>query len=263
MTLNQRVLQIALTEPGTSKQRLRRMFGLSEYRLKRVFRRINRELNKRQLVYHDAYGVWIIDVDPAFCTGIEWAGIEAGGARQCHRSPKFDDGRCYEHSECESSEMVALRRKLAALVGPANPSVYALAQLSMPIVEELYADVQAIQPLTRKDRIGRDRLAGMLKATLATLKWKEKMRRLRSGHGWFDPELEWRHRRSSVNPFAFSVRKHFAVLEVSPKATREEVVKAWRQLARKYHPDSEAGDEERMKVINLAKEHIFRFKQWD
>lgn len=263
MTLNERVLKIVQTEPGSSKRRLRKQFGLSDYRLRRVFRQINRQLNGRRLVHHDAYGVWVVEIDPKLCAGIEWAGIEEGGVHQCKRSPEFDDGCCYEHSQCENLEMTAFKRKLASLTGPADPSVYVLSQLSIPIVEELISELKAIEPLTRKDHVGQTSLAGMLAAAFTTLMWKERLRRQRPSGPWADPELGRRHRESSVNPFEYSLRRHFAVLEVSPKATREEVVKAWRKLARRYHPDSEDGDEERMKVINLAKDRIFRIRKWE
>ncbi len=215
------------------------------------------------MVHHDAHGVWIVEIDPDLCSGMEWASVEGTGVRQCSRPPQFDDGCCYEHSQCENLEMVAFKRKLASLAGPADPSVYILAQLSMTVVEELLADLNAIKPLTRRDHVGKLRLAGMLSATLTTLMWKAKMWRQQSSGPWMDPELGRRHRESSGNLFEFSLRKHFAVLEVSPKATREEVLKAWRKLARQYHPDAEGGDEERMKVINLAKDRIFRLKRWD
>lgn len=263
MTLNERVLEIVQTEPGSSKRRLRKEFGLSDYRLRRVFRQINRGLNGRRLVHHDAHGVWMVDIDPELCLGIEWECMEDGGVRQCSRPPQFDDGCCYEHSQCESLEMVAFKRKLASVAGPADPSVYVLGQLSIAMVQELISDLKAIRPLTRRDRIGQARFGDMLDAALKTLMWKVKLRQQRSSGPWMDPEMWRRHRESSVNPFEFSLRKHFAILEVSPKATREEVVKAWRKLARQFHPDSEGGDEERMKAINLAKDRIFRLRKWE
>lgn len=262
MNLNEQVRKAVERSPGRSKHGLRQKFGLSEYRLKRVFRHINRGLKGCRLVHHDAYGVWIVDVDPARCAGMEWVGIEEGGFRQCQRAPRFDDGCCYEHSQCESPEMVAFKRKLAALAGPGEPSVYVLSQLTMRVIEDLMSDLKVISPMTRRDRLDRERLTRMLATALATLVWKAKLRERRSGP-WMDPELFRRHRESSVSPFEYSLRGHFAVLEVSPKATREEVVKAWRRLARRYHPDSQEGDEERMKVINLAKERIFRIRKWD
>ena len=77
------------------------------------------------------------------------------------------------------------------------------------------------------------------------------------------PEFFERHRRSSGNTFDYALKKHFLVLEVASDATRQQVLNAWRRLARRHHPDAAGGDEERMKAINLAKERIFRIKRWD
>ncbi|WP_419944061.1 DnaJ C-terminal domain-containing protein [Candidatus Poriferisodalis sp.] len=45
---------------------------------------------------------------------------------------------------------------------------------------------------------------------------------------------------------------YYAVLGVSSEASDKEVTKAYRRLARKHHPDSSAGDEERFKQISAA-----------
>ena len=77
------------------------------------------------------------------------------------------------------------------------------------------------------------------------------------------PEFEERHRRSSINTYEYSLKKYFILLEVSESASRDDVLKAWRKMARRYHPDAEGGDEEMMKHVNLAKERIFRLRRWD
>ncbi|MCI8331557.1 MAG: DnaJ domain-containing protein [Clostridiales bacterium] len=51
----------------------------------------------------------------------------------------------------------------------------------------------------------------------------------------------------------------FKVLGVSPDASEEEITKAYRKLARRYHPDVNPGDaaaERKMKEINAAYEQI-------
>ena len=51
----------------------------------------------------------------------------------------------------------------------------------------------------------------------------------------------------------------YKVLGVSPTASEQEIAKAYRKLAKKYHPDLNPGDEEaakKMSEINAAYEQI-------
>jgi DnaJ-class molecular chaperone len=53
----------------------------------------------------------------------------------------------------------------------------------------------------------------------------------------------------------------FDILGVSPAATEEEIKQAYRDKARKEHPDH-GGSSEEMAKINLAYEAIKRFRGW-
>lgn len=56
----------------------------------------------------------------------------------------------------------------------------------------------------------------------------------------------------------------YRVLGVSPDASDEEITKAYRAMAKKYHPDLNQGDpkaEQRMKEINAAYDQIKRMRQ--
>ena len=53
------------------------------------------------------------------------------------------------------------------------------------------------------------------------------------------------------------MKNYYDILEVSPKASKEVIEKAYRVLAKKYHPDRYTGDkkkiaEEKLKEINVA-----------
>ncbi len=260
--MRQRMREMILTVPGPSVEELCDKFGLTNYRLNRTLRQIERELSDQVVVRSDRHGVWIVSLDTGYCSAMVWHGRTGGGFRQCTEAPAFDDGKCYDHSCCENPEMTAFRRRLTYLAGPANPSAFLLSQLSLTILEQLTDRLTGIQPWTRSDTDRKSSLTAMLRSALATARWKRMMRE-REIEQEIPHDIRDRHRRSSVNPFEFSAKKHFVVLEVPTDATREEVLKAWRRLARKYHPDSEGGDEERMKVVNLAKEKIFRLRRWD
>ncbi|HMK35520.1 MAG TPA: DnaJ domain-containing protein [Desulfomonilaceae bacterium] len=262
MELHERVLQAILEQPGTQKKNLSGMFDLSDYRLNRVLRIIERGLSGRTVVQDKINGVWIVETDPERCGGMVWIECGERGYRQCEAVPAFRDGCCYVHSQCENPEIVAFRRKLEYLVGPVEPTAYYVSQLTMTEVEQLSARLNLITPLTRRDELAKSRFVKMIASALLLRKWKDEMRRSED-EDRIPPEFFSRHRRSSVNIFEYSLKKHFVVLEVPVEASREEVLSAWRKLARKYHPDLLNGDEDRMKAINLAKEKIFRLKRWD
>jgi DnaJ-domain-containing protein 1 len=262
MNVHEQVLKTILEKPGTSKKWLSGIFELSDYRLNRVLRIIERSLQDRTIVHSHENGVWLVDVDPDRCTGMIWRGAESGGYRQCGMLPGFRDGCCYEHSQCENPEMVAFRRKLEYLVGPVEPTAHYVSQLSVIVVEELLKRIHFITPHTRRDEHTKIKFLGIVKGALATIKWKEEMRR-RMDEDRIPPEFFARHQRSSINPFEYVLKKHFVLLEVPVDATKEEVLSAWRKLARQYHPDLQDGNEERMKAINMAKDKIFRIRRWD
>lgn len=261
-SLHKRVLKEIVEVPGTSAHTLGRLFDLNGYRLKRVFRQIDGELEGSTLVNDDENGVWIVGMDPDKCQGTEWLGADQGGYSQCDKDPEFADGCCYFHSTCQNLEMVAFEQRLRYVAGPCEPTAYGLGRLSLILVENLLEEVDAIAPFTHRDALLKTRFRNMLQAAVRFLRWRDMMRR-RSMGTWIPPEFERRHRESSVNPFEFSLRRFFLVLEVPAESTKEEVLKAWRQLAKRYHPDTADGDEERMKAINYAKERIFRIRGWD
>jgi hypothetical protein len=256
-------LKTILERPGTSKKGIARRFGLSSYRLHRVLRHIERDLPGRTIVHHDENGVWVVEMDPCRCMGTRWSEAPEEGYIQCSKDPEFPDKRCYEHSECQNPEIVAFKRKLDSLTGPAEPTAFHLSHLTIEIVENLIGTLKKITPLTRRDHVEKNRFSGLLEAALRTLRWKDQMRQRRLRDSRIPPEFFERHRRSSGNTFEYSLKKHFLILEVTSEATREQVLNAWRRLARRHHPDTVGGDEERMKAINLAKEKIFRLKRWD
>jgi DnaJ-domain-containing protein 1 len=47
---------------------------------------------------------------------------------------------------------------------------------------------------------------------------------------------------------------YYTVLGVPRDASADEIKKSYRRLARKYHPDLQVGDEEKLKTINAAYE---------
>lgn len=264
MNLNELVLKNVLQNPGTPENVIAEMFGLSHYRLLRVFRHIERDLRGQVLVHHEVFGVWIVDEDPRKCKTMVWIGINSEGYRQCSNASEFPDGRCYEHSECEASDMVAFLRKLSYLTGPSDPSVRTLSQLTLEKVRELLSVLDTIIPLTRKDLNNKSNLFTVLSGAHRYLIWKDRMRMRRTGTT-VPPEFRKRYSYATRNAFEYSLKKYFAALELPVDASREQVLKAWKQLAMRYHPDVQGsdGDEEKMKAINLAKDRIFRVKRWE
>lgn len=262
MDLHAHILHVLVQEPGTSLKTLRSLFDLTDYRLKRVFRHIEQNLSDRVIVHDQENGVWIVPLDRVRCLGMDWLGANNGGYVQCADSPKFPDLRCYRHSTCENPEMTAFERRLHSVAGPMEPTTYILSQLPLVLVKELSETIKEISPLTLRDHTRKERFTAMLQSAMTFLRWKEAMRS-RERDRWIPPEFAERHRASSGNSFEFSAKRHFVLLEVPVEATREEVLHAWRRLSRQYHPDTPEGDEEKMKLINLAKEHIFRIRGWD
>ena len=262
MEMYDQILQLIVEHPGAPIERLCQVFHLTEYRLKRVFRHIEANLRGKTIVYGPDHGVWIVEVDSERCIGINWQGNHGGGYVQCEREPEFPDGRCWRHSAWENLELVAFERQLGYLVGPCEANPYTLSQLSIDQVEELTKTLNLIAPATFMQQERKKRFMVMLAPALAILRWKDQMRRRRMGQG-IPREFAQRHSRSSINILEFSLKSHFEALELSSDSTKEQVLKAWRKLARRYHPDTLDGDEERMKAINLAKEKIFRIRGWD
>jgi hypothetical protein len=262
MSIEEEVLQFLMDSPGTARAELLRVFGLSDYRLNRVFRHLKSDMPGRAIVDDGIHGVRVMEVLGDRCDGIEWQEAPTSAYEQCSMRPELPDGRCYAHSRYENPEMIAFKRRLAYLLGPSEPSVRFLLQLTLVEVEELLQVLEAISPMTLFDQVNKRRLVAMHKVARATLIRTREMRRERTGFR-VPPEFEARHRRSSGNTFEYSIRRNFAALELGIDATREEVLKAWRKLARRFHPDAQGGDEEKMKEINLAKEKIFRIRRWD
>lgn len=56
------------------------------------------------------------------------------------------------------------------------------------------------------------------------------------------------------SPSPGTKQRWWEVLGVSPEATRDQITKAYRKLAAKYHPDRKGGSAERMQAINVARD---------
>ncbi|MGB9616083.1 MAG: DnaJ domain-containing protein [Desulfomonilaceae bacterium] len=263
-TLEEKVFRAIHERPGSSMEWFGEQFGLSLYRLRRVFRRIQRDLEDAVVVQDPDRGVWIVELDASLCSGVNWVGEDQGGFRQCSDSVLFPDGRCYEHSRYECAEMAALSRRLHFLTGPKDPSVQTLAESAVETLQELLHTLEGIQPATRRDWRNKVRFQRLLMSAVAFKDWKRRMAAL-SEDDEIPYELRRRHRNSSGSPYEFALRKYFVLLRVPVDAAKEEVLKAWKKLALLYHPDvqGEDGDEEMMKAVNEAKEKIFHLRGWD
>ncbi len=253
-----------INSPGISRSDLMSEFGFSNYRLSRVLRKISRGAESLVVVDDNDHGIWIVEMNPEYCQGVVWTDLAWGHFRQCPNKAQFQDNKCYEHSEWENPAITALDRKLSYLAGPRNPTPFSVGQLPIHTIEELMRDLFDITPKTRIQKEICSARATLLKSARAFALWKDSLRkRHEQDWEWMDPELGRRHSRSSINPFEYSLKRSFAVLELVPEATKDEVIKAWRNLARKYHPDKQGGDEEAMKEVNFAKDRIFRIRRWD
>jgi DnaJ domain len=260
--MRQKIMEIIEEQPGLRKDALLSKLEISSYKLNRALKLISQDLVGRRLVHKGKHGVWIVDLSPELCSGLTWRGKANGGYAQCSCAPRFPDGRCYHHSQWENLDLVAFCRKLAYLTGPRDPNAHIVSQLSLTAIDELVAQLERVVPRTRSHREEKKKLGGIIAAGRAHALWKDMMRRRRQDD-WIPPEYRQRHTASSINPFEYSLKKNFATLGVAADASKDEVLKAWRSLARKYHPDTRGGSEEKMKEVNLAKERIFRIRRWD
>jgi hypothetical protein len=145
------------------------------------------------------------------------------------------------------------------------PNARNILSLGMTLIEELREVLIRISPLTKFEFESRSSLVRMFNSAYATLKLRERVRNQRSEDFHWNPEFEARHRASSINPFEYSLRKLFAILGIDSDSSKEDTLRAWKRLARIYHPDTskDDGDEEKKKEINMAKDRIFRIRRWD
>ncbi len=263
-TINLNILTFIRENPGTSRTSILEAFHISEYRLNRALRGLKREHPDIAFPCSHGHGLWVVRLDRSLCLGMEWSAEENGGYVQCNATPTFSDGKCYEHSSCESPEMIGFLRKLSYCMGPREPNPINLLTLGIVQIEELYEALKRITPLTSSEFRARYRLIQMFASAYTTIKWKRRKRTEYSEYH-IPPEFAERHRESYINPFEFSLKKLFALFDIPSTATRDETLKAWKKLARLYHPDSFGGigDEEKMKELNLAKERIFKIRRWD
>lgn len=250
--------------PGTPKQSIADAFGLSAYRLNRMFRCIERNLDGICIAHEPGRGVWLVALDAAQCSGIEWVGVSDGGFRQCRESPQFPDGRCYAHSLYECPEMVALARQINYLAGPGEPCVRSLSLVSELVLEDLLAALTSIEPITMADTKNKAKFHRLLRGALSFRLWKDSIRRQSLGNE-IPFDFRSRHRNSSGNPYEFTLRKCFLLLRIPSDSGRDEVLKAWKKMALLHHPDAAGGDgdEDMMKAVNEAKDRIFSMKGWD
>jgi len=69
------IRKILHEKPGTSRQWMANVFNLSSYRLNRMFRCIERDLEGVCIAHEPGKGVWLVAFDAAKCSGIEWVGV--------------------------------------------------------------------------------------------------------------------------------------------------------------------------------------------
>ncbi|MGC8604951.1 MAG: J domain-containing protein, partial [Desulfomonilaceae bacterium] len=209
------------------------------------------------------HGIWFVQLDKSRCLGMNWLGRNRGGYFQCNQQPAFPDGKCYEHSSCESLEMTAFIRKLTFWLGPREPNPVNLLTLGMFELENLYETLKKITPLTGTEFRVRTKLIRSFKTAYATLKWKRRQSRENLTFN-IPPEFGGRKEASSINPFEYSLKKLFSLLGISANSTREETLRAWKQLARLHHPDASGSDsDEKMKELNMVKDRIFKIRRWN
>ncbi|MGC8659746.1 MAG: DnaJ domain-containing protein [Desulfomonilaceae bacterium] len=262
--INSKILQFIKDNPGAPKSVISSMFNLSDYRFNRALRYIEREFGDIAFSSSNEHGVWVVKIDRGRCLGMIWRDSGNDGYFQCEESPEFPDGMCYEHSTCESPEMTAFVRKLSYVLGPREPNPLNLLTLGPVQLEELFEIVRRITPLTKAEYQTRLRLTRAFASACATIKWKRR-RGPNSSEFRMPPGFEERLKGSSINPFEYSLKKLFALLEIPSTSTREETLQAWKRLARRYHPDAShgIGNEEKMKELNIAKDKIFRIRRWN
>jgi DnaJ-domain-containing protein 1 len=74
----------------------------------------------------------------------------------------------------------------------------------------------------------------------------------------FTPEefTQWLNEQMTVEEAWRRARNgnYYSVLGVPRGASADEIKKSYRRLARRYHPDGQVGDEEKLKTINAAYE---------
>jgi hypothetical protein len=256
-----RMIERIRERPGQSREELGAYFGIPVPRLGRLLRQAARDVLAPGSALHiGEHGIWVIDLDRTRCAGVDWV-EESGAYVQCPASPCYSDGRCYAHSSEPNAEFIAFEREMGYLLGPGRPNVIDTAQLGRSRIEELEERLSSIPTHTHKDVEAKARWERVIRGALGFIAWKKKGSSRQAER--ISPEFLRRHRESSVNPFEFTLRKCFAVLETTPEAARDEVLNAWRRLAKRHHPDRTGGDDALMKALNEAKDRIFRLRGWD